>query len=505
MKNYLFLLLVCSLQLAAQPNTEVYLANLKGQETTIVLSDLKNISQNEGYDNQPSFLDNNTLLYAATRNGQTDILNYNLQTGEKKWLSNTPDGSEYSPLKIPSQNAVSAIRLDKDGKQLLYSYDLSTGKSEVLIAQKKIGYHVWHSANILVATVLVDNRMDLVVINTSDMTTRVYQKNVGRSLHKIPNSNLVSYISKQNETWQIKSLDPVNGTTKDLMALPPGIEDMVWLQDNTALVAKGSAIARSNPENTGQWELFHSFQEKEINNLTRMAISPNQQFLALVSDAAPDLIVEKQVTSFNAADLEAFVICFSEDVLVRNYPTDTLYVGSKRMTDSYRRFMDNNPDAKVEVTKRIIIGNKVIDAETGTKSGQINKQVAIYEVNNGSISSMTFIHQNTDNNQVEDIVQQQLDAYNARDIDSFMETYTKEVQLLNFPNELISEGKDKMYESYKSFFESTPDLNCEIKNRIIIGNMVIDEEFITMNNTNFSAVAIYEVENGKIAKVTFLR
>ena len=63
----------------------------------------------------------------------------------------------------------------------------------------------------------------------------------------------------------------------------------------------------------------------------------------------------------------------------------------------------------------------------------------------------------------------------------------------------------KMKASYGEFFESTPDLHCEIKNRIVIGNKVIDEEFVTANGSSFGAIAIYEVENGKIAKVTFLR
>ena len=35
-----------------------------------------------------------------------------------------------------------------------------------------------------------------------------------------------------------------------------------------------------------------------------------------------------------------------------------------------------------------------------------------------------------------------------------------------------------MRKGYASFFENTPDLNCEIKNRIIIGNKVIDEEYL---------------------------
>ena len=107
MKNFAYLLVICSLQLVAQPDTEVFLAKFNAQGTSMKLSDLKNISLNEGYDNQPSFPDNNTLLYAATRNKQTDILIYDLNTGRKKWLSDSPGGSEYSPLKIPSKNAIS--------------------------------------------------------------------------------------------------------------------------------------------------------------------------------------------------------------------------------------------------------------------------------------------------------------------------------------------------------------------------------------------------------------
>ncbi|UWX53709.1 hypothetical protein NYZ99_11155 [Maribacter litopenaei] len=62
-----------------------------------------------------------------------------------------------------------------------------------------------------------------------------------------------------------------------------------------------------------------------------------------------------------------------------------------------------------------------------------------------------------------------------------------------------------MRKGYDGFFKSTSDLHCEIKNRMIIGNKVIDEEEVTANGNTFSAVAIYEVENGKIAKVTFVR
>ena len=103
------------------------------------------------------------------------------------------------------------------------------------------------------------------------------------------------------------------------------------------------------------------------------------------------------------------------------------------------------------------------------------------------------------------IVQKQLDAYNARDIDAFLKTYTDDVKIYNYPNTLSSEGKTSMRTGYSRLFKNVPDLNCVIKNRIVTGNTVIDEEYLTMNGNNFSAVAIYEVVNGKISSVTFIQ
>ncbi len=104
----------------------------------------------------------------------------------------------------------------------------------------------------------------------------------------------------------------------------------------------------------------------------------------------------------------------------------------------------------------------------------------------------------------EQIVQRQLNAYNARNIDAFMDTYADDIELYNFPDELRTKGKQAMREGYAGYFENTKDLHCEIKNRIVIGNKVIDQEYITANGNNFGAIAVYEVNQGKIVKVTFL-
>lgn len=504
-QNYFTILLsvFCCLNAFTQQSTEVYLAELKQENDSLRIDSIINISNNEGYDNQPSFFDNDKIIFSSTRNQQTDIVLYTIKDGTPVWITNTPKGSEYSPLKIPGKEAISAIRLDEDGLQRLYEYDLKTGKSNIVLNDLKVGYHVWYSNNIIVCTVLIDNRMDLVVSNLKDNTNYTVQKNVGRSLHKIPNSNLISYISKAEESTMVNSLNPISLETKAIIPLIETSEDVCWTKNGNLITAYDKFLISFNPLRDKEWKPLFEFKEKEVLGITRLAISPNGKYLTFVSKDVPDKIIEKQVETFNARDLEAFAACFSEDVVVKNFPRDTLYIGRKKLKENYKAFYKKTPAIEVKVASRIRIGSTVIDQEVVTIDGKQNQQVAIYETD-GLIKSMSFIRDSETTTDPEIIVQKQLDAYNARDINAFLNFYAEDAKVYGPSSELRTDGIDKMRKSYTDYFESTIDLNCAVKNRIVIGNKVIDEEYITANGNSYSAVAIYEVENGKIAKVTFL-
>ncbi len=505
MKNMLtIILLLCIRQLLAQPNTEVYLMDITSEDGKTAFTNLRNISNNEGYDNQPSFYDNETILFSSTRNGQTDIAAYNINTGSVTWISNTPEGSEYSPLRIPNSNDISAIRLDTNGLQRLYRYDDLSGESTVIRKNAKVGYHVWDSEDVLVNTILVENRMDLVLSNFKDSIHVTVAKKVGRSLHKIPKSGQISFVTNETDFPGVRSLNPETGETSELQGLPKGVSDMCWLPDGRLLVPYNGSILAIEPGTKENPAILHHFQEEEINQISRMAVSTDGKHLALVSNDSPSKIVQKQVDSYNSGDLDAFVNCYSKDVVVRKFPADTMYIGHEKMRKNYSSLSPDKKVYDVAVVKRMVVGNKVVDHEEVKGNGKVQMQVAIYEVTNDAIDSMTFIFDKPDAENPEEIVQKQLDAYNARDIDSFMATYSDDVKLYDFPNTKTTEGQEKMREGYVGFFKTTTDLHCEIKNRMVIGNIVIDEEYITANGNNFSAIAIYEVEDGKIAKVTFL-
>lgn len=105
-----------------------------------------------------------------------------------------------------------------------------------------------------------------------------------------------------------------------------------------------------------------------------------------------------------------------------------------------------------------------------------------------------------------DLVERQLKAYNARNIDAFLEPYADDVELYEFPDKLLSKGKDAMRKDYEEMFKNIPSLHCDIVGRIIQRNIVIDKESISgMGKNKFEATAIYHIEKNKIKKVYFIQ
>lgn len=102
-----------------------------------------------------------------------------------------------------------------------------------------------------------------------------------------------------------------------------------------------------------------------------------------------------------------------------------------------------------------------------------------------------------------DLAQQQLNAYNAHDLDAFLLPYADDVEVYDFPSKQMMKGKEEMRKAYQ-FVTKTPKLYCRLLNRIVQGNMVIDhEEVYGFGEKPLYGVAMYVVEKGKIKKVYF--
>jgi putative hydrolase of HD superfamily len=107
----------------------------------------------------------------------------------------------------------------------------------------------------------------------------------------------------------------------------------------------------------------------------------------------------------------------------------------------------------------------------------------------------------------ESVVQRQLGAYNAYDIDAFMATYANDAELFAHPDTLLAKGSDQIRARYTARF-SNDRPHAVIVSRIVRDAIVIDEEEITVPSKDgvmvTRAVAIYEVRQGRIRIAWFI-
>ena len=284
-KSLALLLLICNGLIFAQDNPEVFVLDISFAYEGLELLNARNVSNNEGYDNQPSFISNEALVFAGNNNGQTDISEYNFTSNLQKWVNSKTDGSEYSPQKFPSNNDVAAVRLDKDGKQRLYKYNSETGNSSELIKNLQVAYFTFYNNEKILATVLSGEGMDLVLIDLKAKSVDTLFKNAGRSLQKIPKTNSMAYtLVNEAENLDLYVLDMDSQESYFICELPFGTQDFVWLNDTQLLTGIGSKLYMYDTLGLPEWNKVASLDEYGINNITRMAISPNGKKLALVAE-----------------------------------------------------------------------------------------------------------------------------------------------------------------------------------------------------------------------------
>jgi hypothetical protein len=103
------------------------------------------------------------------------------------------------------------------------------------------------------------------------------------------------------------------------------------------------------------------------------------------------------------------------------------------------------------------------------------------------------------------VVQIQLDAYNARDLDRFVSVYGDEVRIFRPPAPAASiVGRPALAEYYATQRFNLIGLNAELLNRMEIGNKVIDHERISgVLELPFEVAAVYEVADDLIRTVWF--
>ena len=101
------------------------------------------------------------------------------------------------------------------------------------------------------------------------------------------------------------------------------------------------------------------------------------------------------------------------------------------------------------------------------------------------------------------VVQRQLDAYNAHDLDAFMATYRDDAKVWRMPATAPAlDGADAIRAFYRDQRFNRPALHAELVSRTVVGGKVADHERVTgLRDVPVDALAVYEVVDGRIANV----
>ena len=286
MKRIIFCL--CSVFAAnisfGQPATDIYLFDLSIKKDKVSISNPINITNHKGYDNQPSFHPEKTIIYYSSTNddGRTDIRSYDYKSKQTKSITQTTE-KEYSPTVTPDGQYLSCIIQRDNGAQDLGKYPIDGGEPIVLIDNLIVGYHVWADNSHLGLFVLgTPNTFHYYLLPMKKDAT--LGENIGRSLHRIPGESAISFVNKASEKeWVIKKLQTETMQISNLGTTLNGSEDLSWLPDGKIVMSDGTKLYYVQPDKGQNWNAVEIESGANVlKGVSRLAVSANGKKLAVV-------------------------------------------------------------------------------------------------------------------------------------------------------------------------------------------------------------------------------
>jgi hypothetical protein len=269
---------------APSAGPDIWLAELREVEGgMITVGEPRNLTRRPGYDNQPHFLPDGSLLYTRQDGAGTDIWRWDPAGDALAPLTRTDPESEYSPTPLPGGGGFSVVRVEADSTQRLWRFDPEGGNPTVLLADvAPVGYHAWVSPDTVALFVLGDPAT-LQLASVRSGLSHVLAEDIGRSLQPVPGRHAFSYVQRGSDGGTvIRVHDLATGEVTDAGAGVDGQDFHAWTPSGMLLQASGGRLFFWHSA-MGHWMPAADFSELGL-TLSRLAVSPDGTHLALVAE-----------------------------------------------------------------------------------------------------------------------------------------------------------------------------------------------------------------------------
>jgi Tol biopolymer transport system component len=295
----LLLLSLARLASAQILETEVWVGSVDLHDGGFAVSNLKNISNHRGYDNQPSFYRDGTSLLFTTEASNLDetglgvhAVRYDTITGKSTPL---PQARGFSPTPM----AGGKIMLLRQGGVWLHD---ERGKLlRALTDTKEAGYFTRFEDD---RWVLFMNDKDRRIVLYDGMANGLETMITGAitAPYRVPGERAVTFVVEQKDVLTLYRLDIDSKQVTALGTIPFKTGGHhVWTPRGTIFIASGAEIHEWDPHKPTEWPIVHRFDDPDLQGITRIALNGTADRIAIVSTARDETVVRNSRAAANDA------------------------------------------------------------------------------------------------------------------------------------------------------------------------------------------------------------
>lgn len=276
------------------PESDIFLFQVSQNDGSYSVANGKNLTNRPGYENQPFFTyDSSSFLFTQSEGAQTDVYEHFLDSSETKRVTQSK-GMEFSPTPSPDNQKISFVTDGEGANQSIWHIDRKDPSSQIWTLESQperepVGYYSWnHETGYIVFWSRYGYSIRL-VHESKKLSHYITGNAVPTTPWIIPGTKRFSFVHRQanGQVW-IKELDPDTRSVRPLVAIAGSNTHYNWMPDGSIVMTQGTKLFRWKEGQTKGWKEVSDLASAGMQSATRVAVSPNGKWLAVVGVPQPE-------------------------------------------------------------------------------------------------------------------------------------------------------------------------------------------------------------------------